>query len=119
MARVFLYEDSGGGLYLHRQHDDTVYANIEVMIPYGANFEQDASEIAGGGPVTGDGVLKIPYAEIEPRILDAQMHRIAVWHDGKVQRLAPSGRDGVQYLQPQSELNPAFDISDQTGTVLD
>lgn len=115
MARVFLYEDSGGGLYLHKHDEDTVYANVEIMVPYGAKFEQDASEIADGRTVTGDGVLKVPYSEIEPRLLDAEIRRIAVWDDGKIVRYGHPGRDGAQYLDSQRETNPAYDISDAAG----
>jgi len=113
LARVYLYEDPGGGLYLHPQDGPTVYANVEIMVPYGATFEQDASEIADGRPITGDAVLKVPYAEFEPRLLDAEMRRIALWEDGKVLIYAHPGRDGDQYLQSQSETNPAFDNTDQ------
>jgi hypothetical protein len=115
MAKVYLYEDSGGSLYLHRQDDATVFANVEIMVPYGATFEQDASEISDGRTVTGDGVMKVPYAEIEPRILDAQVRRIAVWDDGRIHRFAHPGRNGAQYLQSQREMNPAFDNQDRAS----
>ena len=113
MAKVYLYEDPGGSLYLHRQDDDIVYANVEIMVSYGATFEQDASELADGRTATGDGVLKIPYAEFEPRLLDADIRRIAVWDNGHIQRFTHPGRDGVQYLQSSRESNPAFDNTDR------
>ena len=115
MAKVYLYEDSGGSLYLHREDDPVVYANIEIMVSYGATFEQDASEIADGRTITGDAVMKIPYVEMEPRILDAEMRRIAVWDDGQIHRLAHPGGDGLRYLQSQRESNPAFDSEDRAS----
>lgn len=107
MAKVYLYEDSGGGLYLHLHDHDTVYANIEVMVPYGATFEQDASEIADGREVTGDGVLKIPYSEFEAQMLDYRVHRVAAWDEGRIIRYSNPGRDGELYLDSQREINPA------------
>ena len=115
MAKVYLYEDSGGGLYLHRKDDDTVYANVEIMVSYGATFDQDASEIADGRVAGGDGLLRMPYAEFEPRLLDAAIRRIAVWDDGHIQRFGQPGRDGLLYLQSPREQNPAFDIADHAG----
>jgi hypothetical protein len=100
MEKVYLYEDSGGGLFLHRKGSDVVYANVEIMASYGATFEQDAYEIAEDRPITGDGVLKLPYSEVEPRILDRQLRPIAVWNDGRIERLAQPGRDGAMYLVP-------------------
>jgi hypothetical protein len=109
MAKVYLYEDSGGGLYMHRHGDDMVYANVEIMVPYGATFDQDASEIADGREVSGDGVLKIPYSEIEARLLESDLRRIAVWEDGRIHRYGRPGGNGVQYLQSPRDSNPVFD----------
>jgi hypothetical protein len=109
MAKVYLYEDSGGSLYVHQQDASTVYANVEIMVPYGATFEQDASEIADGRSATSDGLLKVPFAEFEPRMLEGEVRRIAVWDDGRIQRFGQPGRDGLQYLQSPRELNPDFD----------
>ena len=64
MARVYLYEDSEGALYLHKEGEKTVYAHIETFVNDGADFEQDASEIARG--VRGDELAeKIPFSERE------------------------------------------------------
>jgi len=106
MAKVYLYEDSGGSLYLHLNGDDNVYANVDIMVPYGATFDQDASEIADGRTVTGDGVLKIPYSEFESQLLDQPIHRIASWEDGRIHRYAHPGRDGELYLESPREINP-------------
>lgn len=114
MAKVYLYEDSGGSLYIHKAGDDTVYGHIELMVPYGATFEQDASNIADGVTV-GETVEKVPYSEMEPRFLEGEMRRIAVWDDGKIHRFAHPGRDGLEYLQSRHEINPAFDNSDGAG----
>jgi hypothetical protein len=114
MAKVYLYEDPGGSLYIHKMGDETVYCHIELMVPYGATFEQDASNIAEG-VIVGEGVEKVPYAEMEPRLLDAEMRRIAVWDDGKIHQFAHPGRDGLQYLQSRHEINPAFDNSDRAS----
>jgi len=109
MAKVYLYEDSGGSLYLHLNGDDNVYANVDIMVPYGATFEQDASEIADGRTIGGDSVLKIPYSEFETQLLDHPIRRIASWEDGHIHRYGHPGRDGQLYLESPREINPEAD----------
>src|ERR1051326_6311753 len=105
MAKVYLYEDSSGSLYVHGHGTDVVYANVDVMVPYGATFEQDAGEIDDGREATGDGVLKFPYTQFEAQMPERGIRRIAVWEDGKIHRLGEPGRDGRLYLESPREIN--------------
>lgn len=105
MTRVYLYEDSGGSLYLHKHDDKIVYSHVELMVPYGARFELDASEIADG--VKGDWeVEKIPYSRFEQEAPEPEIHRIAVWEDGKVHIFGHPGADALDYLGKTDELPP-------------
>ena len=53
MAKVTLFEDTSGSLYLHKTGDDIVYGHIEVMVPYGATF---------GGEISMPSDIKYSYA---------------------------------------------------------
>ena len=97
MGKVYLYEDSGGGLYLHKHGDDIVYAHIEVNVPYGARFALDASELDRGVKSTQD-VETIPYSQIEQADDDPEIQRVAVWEDGKVSVFTHPGPDTLLYL---------------------
>src|SRR5689334_18557086 len=109
MAKVYLYEDSSGSLYLHGHDTNVVYANVDVMVPYGATFEQDAGEIADGREASGDGVLKLPYTQFEAQMPERGIRRIAVWEDGRILRLGTPGRDGALYLESPRDINPQED----------
>ena len=110
MGKVYLYEDSGGGLYLHKHGDDTVYAHIEVNVPLGARFELDASELDSGVKDTWE-VEKIPYSRFEQSVDEPEVRRIAVWEDGKVRLLAHPGPDTLLYVGYGDEL------PDQPGNI--
>lgn len=103
MGKVYLYEDSGGGLYLHRHGDDTVYAHVEQNVSYGARFDQDASELDRGIKEAWD-VEKIPYAQFDESVDEPEIKRVAVWEDGKVRLLAHPGPDALLYVRYGEEL---------------
>ncbi|HLV80382.1 MAG TPA: hypothetical protein VKT32_08870 [Chthonomonadaceae bacterium] len=103
MGKVYLYEDSGGGLYLHKHGDDRVYTGIELNVPYGARFELDASELDSGVRGTGD-VGTIPFAQLDSSAGEPEVQRVAVWEDGKVSLLAHPGPDTLLYLGYGEEL---------------
>lgn len=108
MARIFLYEDTSGCLYLHREGDPDVYAHVETWVTYGATFETDAAELASG--VQGDRAAeRIPYAELTAGAGEPTMQRIAVWEDGRVQRSGHPGRDALLYLKDPRDQNALTD----------
>jgi hypothetical protein len=104
MGRVTLYEDTSGSLYLHREGDEDVYAHVELIVPYGATFEQDAAELDAG--IKEDWpVEKIPYAQLHTQLSDPTLHRVAVWEDGVVRKLAYGGRDADEYLTANQRMH--------------
>src|SRR5579871_3345300 len=97
MTKVNLYEDGNGSLYLQKEGTADIYGHIEAFVPYGATFQQDASEIADG--VEPDAAVeRMPWTRFQesaPPIV----RLIAVWHDGKVRKLEAPGNDGELYLR--------------------
>lgn len=98
MPRVVLYEDTGGGLFLHREGDDFVVSGVELAVPYGAEFLRDAEALDGGAP-PGEGNERIPLDEFEERADGATVRAIAAWEDGQVNILHTPGPYARTYLE--------------------
>lgn len=109
MTKVILYADSSDSLYLHKHGTDDVYCHIEVNVPYGATFEQDASEIADG--VEPDATVeRMSYAEFAATGGDTGIVRaVAIWEEGKIRKIGEPGVNGQLYLRNPSD----FDDNDE------
>ena len=104
MARVYLYEDTGGSLYIHRHGDRCVYAHVEQFVSDGSDFDRDASSIDSG--VRGDEFTElIPWDEFTEGAGEPSMKRIAVWEDGKIEVVSPPGSNGLAYLGANTRMH--------------
>ena len=87
---IDLWEDNAGGLYLHPEGADIVYAGVEQA---GSAFAADAAEMAASG---GEYPASWDVEACSPSVLAHDEARIvASWEDGKISLQADAVRGGA------------------------
>ncbi len=107
---IDLWEDNAGGLYLHPEGADIVYAGVEQA---GSAFAADAAEMAASG---GEYPPSWDVEACSPSVLARDEARIvASWEDGKISLQADAVRGGAPGRAAREYLGLSND-DEQTGS---